>query len=157
MSIKAKIYSIIILVVATNMLLGLMGLYNLNKVQSSLEESLESRAKNSNLLRTVGIDFHQMYLAEKNLYLYKPGTEDFKAQLEEYNGQKEDIEELASMFKDMLGLGAHSVVKSGILFFVFFLLGANLLCFAIWRFSGKREYSYWMFLLSGAQYIMGLA
>ncbi|WP_170307992.1 methyl-accepting chemotaxis protein [Paenibacillus dakarensis] len=98
MSIRAKIYSIIIVVVATNILLGLTGLYNLHNVQASLEESLESRAKNLNLLRTVGIDFHQMYLAEKNLYLYEPGTDGFKAQLEEYNGQKEDIEERFSTY-----------------------------------------------------------
>lgn len=93
MSIKAKISTIIFVAVATNILLGLSGLYNLQNVQSSLEESLEVRAKNSNLLRTIGIDFHQMHIAEKNLYLYEPGTDDFKEQMEEYNGQMADIEE----------------------------------------------------------------
>ena len=92
-SIKAKMYIIISAVAAMNILLGSMGLYNLHNVQSSLEESLESRSKNLNLLRTVGIDFHQMYLAEETLYLYKPGSDAFKAQLEEYNGQVEDIQE----------------------------------------------------------------
>lgn len=52
-----------------------------------------------------------------------------------------------AFLKDALGLGSHNVVKSGILFFVFFLLGANLLCYAIWHFSGKRDYPYWVFLL----------
>lgn len=52
-----------------------------------------------------------------------------------------------ALLKDILGLGTHSVVKSGILFFIFFLLGTNLLCFSIWRFSGKRDYSYWVFLI----------
>lgn len=52
-----------------------------------------------------------------------------------------------AFLKDALGLGAHNVVKSGILFFVFFLLGVNLLCYAIWHFSGKRDYPYWVFLL----------
>lgn len=98
MSIKAKISTIIIVVVTTNILLGFMGLYNLQNVQSSLEESLESRSKNLNLLRTVGIDFHQMYLAEKNLYLYEPGSDAFKAQLEEYNGQILDIQERFSEY-----------------------------------------------------------
>lgn len=93
MSIKAKISIIILIAVVTNMLIGMSGLYNLKHVQSSLEESLEVRAKNSNLLRTIGIDFHQMHIAEKNLYLYEPGTEDFKEQMEEYNGQMADIEE----------------------------------------------------------------
>ena len=92
MSIKAKISLIIIVAVATNILVGGMGLYNLQNVQSSLEESLEVRSKNSNLLRTVGIDFHQMHLAEKNLYLYEPRSDGFKAQMEEYNKQIEDIE-----------------------------------------------------------------
>lgn len=93
MSIKAKISTIIFVAVATNILLGLWGLYNLQNIQSSLEESLEVRAKNSNLLRTIGIDFHQMHIAEKNLYLYEPGTDAFKEQMEEYSGQVEDIEE----------------------------------------------------------------
>ena len=92
-SIKTKMYIIISAVAAMNILLGSMGLYNLHNVQSSLEESLESRSKNLNLLRTVGIDFHQMYLAEETLYLYEPGSDAFKAQLEEYNGQVEDIQE----------------------------------------------------------------
>ena len=99
MSIKAKIYTLIIAAATMNILLGIMGLYNLQKVQSSLEESLESRSKNLNLLRTVGIDFHQMYLAEKVLYLYEPGSDAFKAQLEEYNGQKEDIQERFSEYR----------------------------------------------------------
>lgn len=93
MSIKAKISIIIFVAVATNILVGMSGLYNLQNVQSSLEESLEVRAKNSNLLRTVGIDFHQMHIAEKNLYLYEPGTDEFNEQMEEYNGQMQDIEE----------------------------------------------------------------
>lgn len=93
MSIKAKISIIILVAVATNILLGMSGLYNLQHVQSSLEESLEVRAKNSNLLRTIGIDFHQMHIAEKNLYLYELGTEDFNEQMEEYDGQMADIEE----------------------------------------------------------------
>ena len=93
MSIKAKISTIIFVAVATNILLGLSGLYNLQNVQHSLEESLEVRAKNSNLLRTIGIDFHQMHIAEKNLYLYEPGTNGFKEQMEEYNSQMADIEE----------------------------------------------------------------
>lgn len=52
-----------------------------------------------------------------------------------------------AFLKDVLGLGTHSAVKSGIMFFVFFLLGANLLCCAIWHFSGKHDYPYWIFLL----------
>lgn len=52
-----------------------------------------------------------------------------------------------AFLKDVLGLGTHNAVKSGILFFVFFLLGANLLTFSIWKFSQKRDYPYWIFLL----------
>lgn len=52
-----------------------------------------------------------------------------------------------AFLKDVLGLGTHSAVKSGIMFFVFFLLGANLLTFEIWKFSQKRDYPYWIFLL----------
>lgn len=49
--------------------------------------------------------------------------------------------------KKVLGLVVHSVTKSGVLFFVFFLLGVHLLTFAIYRFSGRREYPYWIFVL----------
>lgn len=52
-----------------------------------------------------------------------------------------------AFLKNMLGLGTHSVIKSGILFFLFFWVGANLVTFAIYHFSGKRSYPYWIFLL----------
>lgn len=41
--------------------------------------------------------------------------------------------------KHLLGLGTHQVIKSGILFFLFFWLGANLLTFGIYERSGKRK------------------
>lgn len=53
-----------------------------------------------------------------------------------------------AFLKRILGLRVHKVFWSAFLFFVFFLLGANLLTFEIYHFSGKRErYSYWIFLL----------
>lgn len=52
-----------------------------------------------------------------------------------------------AFLKSILGLDTHSALKSGILFFLFFLLGANLLTFAIYHFSGKKAYPYWIFLL----------
>lgn len=53
-----------------------------------------------------------------------------------------------AFLKQILGLRVHKAFWSGFLFFVFFLLGANLLTFEIYHFSGKRErYPYWIFLL----------
>lgn len=53
-----------------------------------------------------------------------------------------------AFLKKILGLRVHSPIRSGFLFLVFFLLGANLLTFAIYHFSGKQEkYPYWIFLL----------
>ncbi len=52
-----------------------------------------------------------------------------------------------AFLKDLLGLATHSALKSGILFFLFFWLGGNLLTFGIYHFSGKRAYPYWIFLL----------
>lgn len=52
-----------------------------------------------------------------------------------------------AFLKNLLGLSAHHVIKSGILFFLFFWIGANLITFAIYHFSGGKEYPYWMFLL----------
>lgn len=52
------------------------------------------------------------------------------------------------LFKRMLGLAVHSVWKSGLLFLIFFLAGANLLTFAYYCFSGKSaRYPYWVFLI----------
>lgn len=52
-----------------------------------------------------------------------------------------------AFLKSILGLGTHHVIKSGILFFLFFWMGANLMTFAIYHFSGGKEYPYWIFLL----------
>lgn len=53
-----------------------------------------------------------------------------------------------ALLKSLLGLRVHSTVQSGMLFVLFFVLGANLLTFALYRFSGKSErYPYWVFLL----------
>lgn len=53
-----------------------------------------------------------------------------------------------ALFKKMLGLSAHNTLWSGILFFLFFWIGANLLTFALYHFSGKREnLDYWIFLM----------
>ncbi len=52
-----------------------------------------------------------------------------------------------AFLKDMLGLQTHHMVWSGLLFFLFFWLGANLLTFGIYHFSGGKPYSYWIFLL----------
>ncbi len=52
------------------------------------------------------------------------------------------------LFKRLLGLAAHNVWKSGLLFLFFFLAGANLLTFAYEHFSGKSgRYPYWVFLI----------
>ncbi|MDD6057344.1 MAG: glucosyltransferase domain-containing protein [Clostridiales bacterium] len=51
-------------------------------------------------------------------------------------------------FKGLLGLGTHSAQKSGVLFLLFFILGANFLTFLLYHFSRKNErYPYWAFLL----------
>ncbi len=52
-----------------------------------------------------------------------------------------------AFLKNVLGLETHQVIKSGVLFFIFFLLGANLITFAMYHFSGKKTYPYWIFLL----------
>lgn len=50
--------------------------------------------------------------------------------------------------KRLLGLGTHSVWKSGLLFFLFFIAGANLLTFSFYRLTDKKErYPYWIFML----------
>lgn len=53
-----------------------------------------------------------------------------------------------AFLKRVLGLGVHSAFWSGLLFLIFFVIGANLLTFLLYHFSGKQEsYPYWVFLL----------
>lgn len=53
-----------------------------------------------------------------------------------------------ALFKRLLGLSVHRPVWSGFLCLLFFGVGANVLTFALYHFSGKREkYPYWVFLL----------
>lgn len=50
--------------------------------------------------------------------------------------------------KRLLGLSTHHVFYSGILFFIFFIAGANLIAFLFYHFSGKDErYPYWVFIV----------
>ncbi len=52
------------------------------------------------------------------------------------------------LLKRILGLGTHSVIWSGILFFLFFCLGVGLLLFSFSHFAGeKARYPYWVFVL----------
>lgn len=52
------------------------------------------------------------------------------------------------LLKRILGLSTHHVIWSGILFFLFFCMGANLLTYSFYRFSEKEEnYPYWVFIL----------
>lgn len=52
------------------------------------------------------------------------------------------------LFKKMLGLTVHNTVASGVLFFLFFWLGANLITFALYHFAERKErWHYWIFLL----------
>lgn len=52
------------------------------------------------------------------------------------------------LLKRMLGLSAHNRIWSGVLFFVFFCLGANLLLFFFFHFAGENaHYPYVVFLL----------
>ncbi len=52
------------------------------------------------------------------------------------------------LLKTILFQRTYHRVASGILFLVFFLLGANLLVYSLYHFSGKREkYPYWAFML----------
>lgn len=104
-SIKGKIFIIVFLVVITNIIIGSIGLMNLKKVQKSLEESLEIRAANLNLLRIADVDLYQMHVAEKDLCILKPDTEEFKEQYEEFNKQRGDIQKKFSEYKEnMLNL-----------------------------------------------------
>ncbi|TVX85260.1 methyl-accepting chemotaxis protein [Paenibacillus agilis] len=88
-SIRAKILIAVAVALLTNLIIGGTGLYNLYKVQSTLEKSLNVHAQNTELIRAVGIDLYQWITAERSLHMYEPGTDKFKSQLEYYEKQKD--------------------------------------------------------------------
>ncbi|MFB1050027.1 methyl-accepting chemotaxis protein [Paraliobacillus sp. JSM ZJ581] len=91
-SIRSKILITIAVAILTNLFIGGTGLYNLHKVQRSLEISLHHHAKNTELIRAVGLDLFQRITAERALHMYEPGTDEFKSHLEDYEKQKEQAD-----------------------------------------------------------------
>ncbi|WP_426449708.1 methyl-accepting chemotaxis protein [Paenibacillus sp. S-38] len=88
LSIKSKVILAIASAVAANLIMGLAGASGLQTVQRSLEESLKVRAENIELIRSAGVDLHQMLAAERALFVYEPGSKEFTGQLEEYKKQE---------------------------------------------------------------------
>ncbi|MCF2716611.1 methyl-accepting chemotaxis protein [Paenibacillus sp. UKAQ_18] len=101
MTIRNKVILTIVVTVITSLVIGGVGIYNLKRVQSSLEESLSIRAEVIDLIRTADIDLYQMLLAERSLYSYEPGSEQFSKQLEDYGKQKESAKKKLNKYKSM--------------------------------------------------------
>ncbi|UNL94253.1 methyl-accepting chemotaxis protein [Paenibacillus polymyxa] len=99
MTIRNKVILTIVVTVITSLVIGGVGIYNLKRVQSSLEESLSIRAEVIDLIRTADIDLYQMLLAERSLYSYEPGSEQFSKQLEDYEKQKESAKKKLNKYK----------------------------------------------------------
>ncbi|AHM68705.1 chemotaxis protein [Paenibacillus polymyxa] len=99
MSIRNKVILTIVVTVITSLVIGGVGIYNLKRVQSSLEESLSIRAEVIDLIRTADVDLYQMLLAERSLYSYEPGSEQFSKQLEDYEKQKESAKKKLNKYK----------------------------------------------------------
>lgn len=101
MTIRNKVILTIVVTVITSLVIGGVGIYNLKRVQSSLEESLSVRAEVIDLIRTADIDLYQMLLAERSLYSYEPGSEQFSKQLEDYEKQKESAKKKLNKYKSI--------------------------------------------------------
>ncbi|MNW33892.1 Methyl-accepting chemotaxis protein McpC [compost metagenome] len=101
MTIRNKVILTIVVTVITSLVIGGVGIYNLKRVQSSLEESLSIRAEVIDLIRTADVDLYQMLLAERSLYSYEPGSEQFLKQLEDYGKQKESAKKKLNKYKSM--------------------------------------------------------
>ncbi|MCV9950262.1 HAMP domain-containing methyl-accepting chemotaxis protein [Paenibacillus sp. BT-177] len=101
MTIRNKVILTIVVTVITSLVIGGVGIYNLKRVQSSLEESLSIRAEVIDLIRTADIDLYQMLLAERSLYSYEPGSEQFSKQLEDYGKQKESAKKKLNKYKSI--------------------------------------------------------
>ncbi|WP_348621050.1 methyl-accepting chemotaxis protein [Paenibacillus polymyxa] len=101
MTIRNKVILTIVVTVITSLVIGGVGIYNLKRVQSSLEESLSIRAEVIDLIRTADVDLYQMLLAERSLYSYEPGSEQFLKQLEDYGKQKESAKKKLNKYKSI--------------------------------------------------------
>ncbi|MEC0167783.1 methyl-accepting chemotaxis protein [Paenibacillus graminis] len=101
MTIRNKVILTIAVTVITSLVIGGVGIYNLKRVQSSLEESLSVRAEVIDIIRTADVDLYQMLLAERSLYSYEPGSEQFLLQLEDYGKQKESAKKKLNKYKSI--------------------------------------------------------
>ncbi|WP_438498348.1 methyl-accepting chemotaxis protein [Paenibacillus sp. IHBB 3054] len=101
MTIRNKVILTVVVTVITSLVIGGAGIYNLKRVQSSLEESLSVRAEVIDIIRTADVDLYQMLLAERSLYSYEPGSEQFLEQLEDYEKQKESAKKKLNKYKSI--------------------------------------------------------
>lgn len=101
MTIRNKVILTVVVTVITSLVIGGAGIYNLKRVQSSLEESLSVRAEVIDIIRTADVDLYQMLLAERSLYSYEPGSEQFLEQLEDYGKQKESAKKRLNKYKSI--------------------------------------------------------
>lgn len=101
MTIRNKVILTIVVTVVTSLVIGGVGIYNLKRVQTSLEESLSIRAEVIDIIRTADVDLYQMLLAERSLYSYEPGSEQFLEQLEDYGKQKESAKKKLNKYKSI--------------------------------------------------------
>ncbi|WP_342437756.1 methyl-accepting chemotaxis protein [Paenibacillus sp. FSL L8-0436] len=101
MTIRNKVILTVVVTVITSLVIGGAGIYNLKRVQSSLEESLSVRAEVIDIIRTADVDLYQMLLAERSLYSYEPGSEQFLLQLEDYGKQKESAKKKLNKYKSI--------------------------------------------------------
>ena len=73
--------------------LAMDGYYSVEKIESLLEETLQTRLLITNLILSADRDLQQMLVAERSLVFSTPGSEQFKAQLNDYQENKEQAKQ----------------------------------------------------------------
>ncbi|WP_051689764.1 methyl-accepting chemotaxis protein [Pelobacter seleniigenes] len=73
--------------------LAMDGYYSVEKIESLLEETLQTRLQITNLILSADRDLQQMLVAERSLVFSTPGSEQFKAQLKDYQENKEQAKQ----------------------------------------------------------------
>ncbi|MFC4100237.1 methyl-accepting chemotaxis protein [Paenibacillus xanthanilyticus] len=99
-SIRAKVVATIVIVVMTNLLIGAVGMIGLTRVQQALEDTINVHAVNTDYIRAAGVDLHQLLIAQRAMYNFEPGTDEFNEQKEDYEKQLGQIQERFSAYRE---------------------------------------------------------
>lgn len=107
-SIKNKIRIIVILLSLGITTVGIIGIFTSNNLLNISTSVIEERFPNYSYLRDIGVDIHQVFLAQKEMLYHSPGSNGFKDAEKNYS---KNIKQSEDRFNNFLKLPISTGVK----------------------------------------------